>query len=210
MKKWAPIVLNVLLFQSLWTLSVLGAGTAWWWAAPTLILASAAAQLRWSPAPRVEAAVILLGAAAGFSLDAAAMRLGMFRYASGSPLEFAIVFLLLWVNFGTTLRPSLRWIWGRPLVGAALGGVGGPLTYWVGARLGAIAPVEPAWRAFVWCGVQYAVAVPAWCSAASWAFSAFPEAVRPSIERAEPRSSGTPSSPGSPGAEGRQSKEPHG
>lgn len=192
MNKWPMIILNVALFDLLWTLAVVGAGKTWWWCAPVLILVSAAAQLRWSPSPMREAAVIVVGAAVGVSLDVVAHELGLFVFTSASRMEFVIVFVALWINFGTTLRPSLTWLWNRPFAGALLGGLGGPLAYWVAARLGAIAPVAPGWRAYAWCGVQFGVAVPLWIMAISRALSAFPGSTRPTSPRSSPQTQGTP------------------
>jgi hypothetical protein len=193
-------VSNIVLFDALWTLAVLGAGKPWWWAAPVLIVASAAAQLRRSPAPGAEALLIVVGAIAGVALDVAANALGMFRHAFASQAQFIVVFTSLWVNFGTTLRPSLRWLWRRPALGALLGGAFGPLAYWTAARIGAIEPTEPSWRAFVWCGVQYALALPLWCAAASFAFRSVPRSDRPRSSNASPPLPDTPVSPGSPAA----------
>lgn len=167
MNRWYPILLNVGLYYALWTLAVLGMGTPWWWIAPALVVPCAIYQLRWSPAPRSEAIVIIIGAAAGASFDVLSNALGLFRSASPSRVEFILVFFTLWINFGTTLRPCLRWMWGWPVVAAVFGGIGAPLTYWVAARLGAITPVESHWRAFAWCAVQYAIALPIWMLAAS-------------------------------------------
>ena len=192
MNRWATLLANIVLFDVLWTLAVYGAGRPWWWAAPVLILASAGAQLRWSPAPAAESLVIFGGAVGGVLLDIAANSLGLFRYASPSRVEFVIVFYSLWINFGTTLRPSLRWVWGRWAAAALLGGAGGLVAYWTAGRIGAIAPVEPAWRAFAWCGVQFAVAVPLWCAAASFVFTRACRSDRPGTLNASPRPPDTP------------------
>lgn len=191
MTRWAPILANLVLFDVLWTLAVLGAGKTWWWAAPALILVSASVQVCRSPAPGAEARLIILGAAAGVVLDCSAHALGLFRYASPSTAQFVAVFAALWVNFGTLLRPGLRWLWRRPLLAALLGGAGGPLTYWTAARLGAIAPSEPAWRAFAWCAAQYALALPLWCAAASAVFRNASRSVHPATSIAPPRPPGT-------------------
>ncbi len=194
MKRWLPIIANVVLFDALWTLAVLGAGKPWWWAAPVLIVLSGTIQLRWSPAPRTEAIVILLGATIGVALDALANTLGLFRYCSPSRLEFFLVFISLWINFGTTLRPSLSWMWTRPVIAAVLGGIGGPLAYWMAMRLGAITPNEPSWRALAWCGAQYALALPLWMLAASTLIPASRAPTPPSSAPASPPTQGTPAS----------------
>ncbi len=194
MKRWLPIITNVVLFDALWTLAVLGAGRPWWWGAPVLILLSAVMQLRWSPAPRFEALLILLGAAAGVSLDILSNTLGLFHYSSPYRPEFILVFFALWINFGTTLRPSFRWAWRRPVVAATLGGIGGPLAYWTAARLGAVMASEPAWRFFAWSAAQYALALPLWMLAAAALIPASHAPAHPSSSLASPPTQGTPAS----------------
>lgn len=190
MNRWQPILLNVGLYYALWTLAVLGMGTPWWWIAPVLVVPCAIYQLRWSSAPRSEALVIIIGAAAGATFDVLSNALGLFRSASPSRVEFTLVFFALWINFGTTLRPCLHWMWRLPVAAVALGGLGAPLTYWVAARLGAITPIEPQWRAFAWCGVQYALALPIWMLAASAFIPASHEPVRRSSSTASPPTQG--------------------
>ncbi len=162
MMRALPIVLNVLAFDALWTLSLLGAGTWWWWWAPSATLASFALQLRGSPSPRREAVIVLLGSALGLALDVLSNRLGLFQYHSGFSIEFVLVFAALWINFGTTLRPSLSWMWRRPLLAACLGALAAPPAYWIGSKLGAITLHEPSWRTLAFAAAQYAILLPLW------------------------------------------------
>ncbi len=167
MNRGLAIAINIAAFHSLWTLTVIGAGRAWWWVAPALIGLSMAGQLRLSPLPGREALLILAGAAIGTSADWLAAASGVFRTAAASRMEFVTLFFSLWVNFGTTLRPSLAWMWRRPALAASLGAVGGPCSYWVGSRIGIISFTEPQWEGLAWVATQYAIAVPAWMLAAS-------------------------------------------
>lgn len=45
---------------------------------------------------------------------------------------------VLWLNFAMTLGASLSWLRGRYSAAALLGAAGGPVSYYAGARLGAI------------------------------------------------------------------------
>ena len=167
MRGWLPIAINVAAFHVLWTAAMFGAGKPWWWVAPALILLSLAGQLRLSPRPIREGVLILAGACVGVSADWLASSLGLFRYVGQSPVEFLTLFGALWVNFGTTLRPSFRWMWRRPVLAAVSGAIGGPGAYWVGSRIGAITLAGPEWRGLVWVATQYAAALPLWMLAAN-------------------------------------------
>ena len=69
---------------------------------------------------------------------------GKVQFASAWPNSFAPFWMLsLWMAFATTLNHSLRWLMTRPLAAALAGAIGGPLAYLAGARLGALALVEP-------------------------------------------------------------------
>lgn len=166
MTRWTLIIFNLVAFDVCWTLAMLGASRSWWWCGPLVIAASLAIQLRASPSPRREAAIIFAGALVGTLLDWTAVALGLFSHEGRSTAAFLVIFFSLWLNFGTTLRPALRWMWRRPALAAALGGVGGPMAYWLGARLGAISITQPMALTLAWVAVQYALATPLWMRAA--------------------------------------------
>jgi hypothetical protein len=167
MNRGLAVAMNVAAFHALWMLAVFGAGRPWWPVPPVLIGLSMAVQALRSPAPGREAVLILAGAAIGTSADWLASACGVIRPGTASRTEFLVLFFALWVNFGTTLRPSLAWMWRRPALAAVLGAVGGPCSYWVGSRIGIITFTEPRWEGLAWVAAQYAIAVPAWMLAAS-------------------------------------------
>lgn len=166
MTRWTLLIFNLVAFDVCWTIAMFGASRWWWWAGPLVIAASLAVHLRASPVPGREAAVIFAGALVGALLDWTAVALGLFSHHATSTAAFLLVFFSLWVNFGTTLRPSLRWMWRRPWLAAVVGGVGGPMAYWVGSRLGAISLRQPMELTLVWVAAQYAIATPLWMLAA--------------------------------------------
>jgi hypothetical protein len=67
--------------------------------------------------------------------------------------------LVLWAQFGTTLRYSLRGIVMRPIHATLFGAVGGPLAFWAVSRLGAIELHSPQARALVLIAVTWALAL---------------------------------------------------
>lgn len=162
MNRWLALLINMAAFYALWLAAMYGAGKTWWWTVPVLALLSMVGQLRFSPSPKREMYLILAGAAVGTSLDWLGATLGFFRFVSQSTTEFLMLFGALWVNFGTTLRPSFGWMWRRPLLASLLGAIGGSSSYWVGAQIGAIAFVGPEWRGLLWVAVQFGIALPVW------------------------------------------------
>jgi hypothetical protein len=68
---------------------------------------------------------------------------------------------VLWVLVATTINGSLFWLRGRPILGAVLGGICGPMSYEAGIEMGA-----GAWGpggqtvGLILVGVVWAIAIP--------------------------------------------------
>lgn len=183
MKRWLTIILNLVAFDVCWAAAMLSAAKPWWWIGPALIALSAAGQLLLRPAPLLLAAVLVGGSAVGVLTDLLAASLGLFAFNGGQG-RFALVFFALWLNFGTTLTPSLRFLWRRPLAAALLGGFGGPLAYLAGHELGAITLADDRLPTLAWVAAQYALLTPLWMRAAERFVPAeAPRAIAPGATR---------------------------
>jgi hypothetical protein len=136
-------VLNALInffgFQSVWFLSLFGAGTQRSWLGAIALLAFTVWHFRAVPNPRAEFVIVLVACAVGFVVDTGFIQAHLLAYAE--PLPFASVapywILGMWVNFALTLNGSMRWLHGRYVLAALLGAIGGPMAYFAGIRLGA-------------------------------------------------------------------------
>ncbi len=135
-----PVAFNVVAFQIGWFACVLGAahhlpqlGTAI--AAVILVL-----HLSRAGNPAAEAKLLLAALAIGMIFDPALVLAGRFTFASGAFFHHAVApwMLALWALFAMTLNLSLRWLKDRPWLAVLLGGLGGPLAYLAGERLGAL------------------------------------------------------------------------
>jgi hypothetical protein len=75
--------------------------------------------------------------------------------------------VMMWPNFAATLNNSMKWLLGRYKLGAALGAVAGPFSYYGGEKWGAIDFGRPFWVAMIVIGIEWALAMPAllWLSA---------------------------------------------
>lgn len=133
-------VLNFIGFQLVWFGSVIGAAQGLPWFGPLLALAYATAVVATSDNARSEASFLALAAVFGYVGDSTLVASGVIAFPEAAQLgaPSALWMVGLWVSFSGTLRSSLGWLVGRPVLAALLGTVAGPLSYWAGARLGAI------------------------------------------------------------------------
>lgn len=133
-------LLNFALFQAGWFACVLGGARGLPFLAVTVSAVVIALNMAFVSTQRGRDAGLLLAATLiGFCVDSACLLLGAFTPtgASAHPFISPLWLILLWPVFATTLRASLGWLAGRYWLAAALGAVGGPLSYLAGARLGA-------------------------------------------------------------------------
>ena len=143
----SPVIffLNLVLFQAGWFAGVLGAARGMPWVGVAAALAVAAWHLWRARRPGQEFKLLLLAVALGAAFETALVQLGWLRFDGGSLASgLAPVWMVaLWSNFATTLNVSLRALRDRLLFAAALGGVGAPIAYYAGGRLGAVDFSDP-------------------------------------------------------------------
>jgi hypothetical protein len=155
------IIANVAIFQAAWFACVASAaqGTPAWGLAA--VAAAVAIHLAMSSAPGRDALLILAALGLGAIWDTLAMHAGWVTYASPGPVGgFAPAWILaLWVLFATTLREPLRWMHARPLLAAAFGALGAPLSYAAAANMGACRFADPV-VSLVALGIGWAVMTP--------------------------------------------------
>jgi hypothetical protein len=156
----ARIAMNVLVFQGAWLASVAGAAAGRPWLGPIAALGAAATHLALAAARARElgglAAVALLGTA----WDIWPAALGIVDYRGGGSLAGLPLWMTgLWLGFATTLNVSMRWLRGRWALAAALGALGGPLSFAAAARLGAVSFEETSTALAVQCA-GWAVLLP--------------------------------------------------
>lgn len=155
------LTVNLLAFQAAWFACVIGAAKGVPDIGLAAVLAAVALHLGLSPVRAADA--LLIGAALliGFAWDSLLAHVGLVEYASPGALPgWAPPWILaLWALFATTLREPLRWLHGRPMLGALLGAVGGPLSYASAERLGACR-IPHLWQAMLALTLGWAVIVP--------------------------------------------------
>jgi len=142
---WPRIVANLLIYQTVWLACVLGAAHG----IPALGVIAALVAVVWHlfqvDCPLTELKLVLLTGLAGGVWDSLLVMFGLIHYSSGAILPgLAPLWIIsLWAAFATTFNVSLRWLHGRFWLASLFGLLGGPLAWWAGAGLGALALLDP-------------------------------------------------------------------
>lgn len=130
---------DALVFQVAWFACVAG-GNAGALAAALVLLPL---QAVWpGRRDRREWGLVGLFSAVGLAMDLGWQAIGLLDFSGDllGPLPFWLA--MLWVFFSGTLLRSLAFLQQRLLLAALLGAVAGPLSYWIGMRLGAATSVN--------------------------------------------------------------------
>ena len=161
---------NFVGFQSVWFLSLFGAGTHRSWLGAIALAVFTAWHFRSVHNPRAELVLVATACMVGLVVDTIFIQTHLLAYAE--PLPFAAVapywILGMWINFALTLNGSMRWLHGRYLLAAALGAIGGPLAYAAGVKLGAAALLASDVVVYGVLAVVWAIAVPLLVRMTDW------------------------------------------
>lgn len=141
LKPMQRIILNLVVFQIAWLACVLGGAHGLPWLGVGVVAVVAALHLRLASAPAREALLLVLVGLLGGLWDGLLMRYGFLEYPSGVILPWLapVWIIAMWVAFATTLNVSLGWLKGRWYLATLLGAIGGPLAFYGGYKLGAVA-----------------------------------------------------------------------
>ena len=156
------VIVNFVVFQAAWFATVLGAANGMPWVGPIVVLAAAALHLRTTRLPQAEAWLLASAMALGLVIDSLVLATGWITYPNGEWIPGLAPYwiIAMWALFATTLNVSMRWMRGRYVIAALFGAVGGPLSYYAGAKLGAMIFVDtPAAAAAL--ALAWALAMPA-------------------------------------------------
>ena len=159
---------NVIGYQAVWFIAVLGAGRGSPWPALGAAGAFAAWQLARSPLRRVDLRLAAVAVVIGVLLDGALSGSGMLSYAAATPAlppgGAPLWILCLWSSFALTLNHSLRYLRNQLTLSALLGALGGPLAYLAASRLaGAVSFSGPRAPALACLALGWSVAVMVLC-----------------------------------------------
>lgn len=156
------IAVNAVAFYAAWFATVLAASKGWPVAAVAASLTAVALHLALSRRRGIEVVLVLASAVTGLGIETLLLQGGLATYASPGPFaEFAPAWLIaLWMAFATLFNVSLVWLKSRLWLAIVLAFIGGPLSYFAGAQLGAMVLAEPVEISLGVIGALWVVAFP--------------------------------------------------
>ena len=155
-------LINVALFYVAWLACILGAAHGHHWLGVGIATAVVVLHLTLIKPGRREAMVLALSGFVGLVLDAVVLQLGRVQFpgAERDALLAPVWMAALWVAFATLLSDSLAWLRGRYKLAQLFGALGGPLSYYGGAKLGAIQLIEPIRNSLIVIALEWWLAMP--------------------------------------------------
>jgi hypothetical protein len=130
---------NFVFFQAGWFACIIGAANQQVLLPVMACLLYLAIHIWRSEHSKAELKLILKVVIFGVSADSLIANLGFLHFADAWPSAYLSPLWMwtLWALVASTLNSSLSWLRGKPLLGAVLGAIAGPLSYEAGIRLGA-------------------------------------------------------------------------
>ena len=156
-------VWNFIFFQVGWFACVLGAanGQAFWADLATLLYVLI--HVWQSEDKKAEGILLFKVFILGVSADSLIMNMGFLDFNDVWPSRYLSPAWMwaLWVLVASTMNGSLSWLKGKPILGAILGAIAGPLSYEAGMKLGAGDwGSDHQWIGFALVSVVWALAIP--------------------------------------------------
>jgi len=161
-QKKAKNLINLIFFQGLWFVTVIGASNENNGYAIAGLVVFIVSNHFLSESPRADNLLVGIAVLTGLLVETAFLQTGLLDY-NGGELWAAIAplwILVLWANFALIMNGCLSWLQGRYLLAAVLGALGGPLSYFGGIKLGAADAGAPVLTVLLVIAALYAIVTP--------------------------------------------------
>jgi len=136
-------IFNFIAFQLVWLIAVLTAAKDTSLYALAAITLFAVLQLTCSHCRLADSKLIITGIVVGMLLDTVWLNLGWITYAADLETGLPPLWIAaLWANFMLTLNHSLSWLQNRRVLLIVFTLFAAPLSYYAGAKVGAVTLVE--------------------------------------------------------------------
>jgi Protein of unknown function (DUF2878) len=156
-----PTLLNVAQFQVGWFACVLSAAAGHAWIGAAVAVNIVGIHLMRIENRFAELLLVIAAALVGLVADTMLIQSGWLTFAAGASAYGMTPYWMvtLWMIFATTLNHSLTWLHRNAVLAAVFGGLGGPLAYYAGERLGALR-IADSFAAFGGIAIVWALALP--------------------------------------------------
>ncbi len=156
------IAINVAAFYAAWFAAVLAAAKGWGLVSTGASLAVVALHLMLESNRRRELAVIAMAAIAGIIVETIMVRSGLAIYAADGPIDgLAPAWLVaMWMAFATLINVSLNWMKSKLWLAVLFAGIGAPVSYYGGMKMGAMIMTDPVWISLGTLAIMWAIAFP--------------------------------------------------
>lgn len=153
--------INIASFYLGWFACLLGATHNMPWLGVLVMAALLSLHLFLTANRTQELRFILVTGLLGTSLDSLLMLSGLYTFTNHTLSWLCPVWLTaLWMGFASTLNHSMCWLRGRYRLACFFGAIGGPLSYYAGAHLGALSFVPSTKTTLMVLVVVWSLAVP--------------------------------------------------
>jgi hypothetical protein len=136
--KYLKIALDIIGFQVIWFACALGVPHGYTWTVFPLGALYLAQHLYFSNDRGFEISLIIKGTLLGIVFDTSLMWINAVQFTNSNLWVQPFWMTTLWASFGASLSSSFSWLKSRYLLGAILGGLIGPISYYGGEKLGAL------------------------------------------------------------------------
>ena len=137
-------LVNVVAFKIGWASSVFGAANNLPSLGPLVVLIAILLHLYFARDPSREFVLIVIAGAIGTMYDSLLLSAGWVSYPTGVIIAGMAPYWMIgmWMLFATTLNMAMRWFHSNLWLAALLGGLLGPMSYYIGSRIGAVTFVD--------------------------------------------------------------------
>ena len=137
-------LVNVVAFKVGWASSVFGAANNLPSLGPLVVLVAILLHLYYAHNPSREFLLIVIAGAIGAVYESLLLSAGWLSYSTGVIIAGIAPYWMIgmWMLFATTLNMAMRWFHSNLWLAALLGGVLGPVSYYIGSRIGAVTFVD--------------------------------------------------------------------
>lgn len=155
-------LINFALYQSAWFVCILLAAGGRPIAAAAVTFTAVALHLALARRTLVELRLVLAAGAIGLVVDSLNVALGLYSFADDglAPWLAPAWIVAMWMLFAMTLRSCMGWIKSSLPLAAVVGLVGGPLSFLVGERFGAVTFADPRPIGLLVLGLAWASTLP--------------------------------------------------